>query len=186
MDRNKKVLAVVGMAGAGKSDVASFLKQKGLSVIRFGEETDNGLRQKGLPLTEENERKYRVDLRKHLGMAAYALKAKKRIDEELAKSDTVILDGLYSWEEYQYLKECYPQLVVIVVFADRTLRYDRLHKRPMRPLSFDQAESRDVTEIEELKKAGPIAMADYILENNGTQAELAKKTDALLQRLGVV
>lgn len=181
----KILIALTGMAGAGKSDVATYFKEKGFPVIRFGEQTDMGLVEKNMPLTEENERAYRVGLRKDLGMAAYAMAAKSKIDGVLSKHDTVILDGLYSWDEYKYLKQHYPQLIVVGVFADRSVRYDRLQKRPVRALEKAQAEQRDMTEIEEIQKAGPIAMADYILENNGTLEELRKKIDALLQRLNI-
>jgi len=181
----KKVIAIVGMAGSGKSDVASFLKEAGLPVVRLGVETDHGLEKQGLPNTEENARKFREDLRSELGMAAYATVAKPYIDEALLKKNTVILDGLYSWEEYQFLKEQYPELLVVCVFADRESRYERLKNRPVRPLEKEEAEKRDIAEIENLSKGGPIALADYILENNGTRKELQKKTEALSQKLGL-
>lgn len=183
MDKKKKILAIVGMAGSGKSDVARFLAEKGLPVIRFGQQTDIGLKEKGLPLTEANERAYRVQLRQEVGMDAYAIKAKPSIDEALSQADIVILDGLYSWEEYTYLKREYPQLLLIGVFANRKLRYARLQQRSVRPLEPEAAEKRDIAEIEELHKAGPIALADYVLENNGTVEELKEKTEALLQEL---
>lgn len=179
----KRIIALVGMAGAGKSDVAHFLASNGLPVVRFGEETDRWLREKGLPSTEENERMYRVRLRKEMGMAAYAMVAKPKIDEVLLTHEVVILDGLYSWEEYKYLKEQYPELMVIGVFADRSVRYARLERRSTRSLVREEAEKRDIAEIEDVQKGGPLAMADYILENNGTPDELRQKTKALLQRL---
>jgi len=44
-------------------------------------------------------------IRKELGMSAMAIKIKPRINKALKKNSKIILDGLYSWEEYFYLKK---------------------------------------------------------------------------------
>jgi dephospho-CoA kinase len=45
------------------------------------------------------------------------------------------------------------------------IRYPRLAGRPVRPLTAEEAASRDKSEIENLNKGGPIAMADYVIPN---------------------
>jgi len=181
----KTILAIVGMPGAGKTEVASYLSVKGLLLVRFGEETDRALMEKGLPLTEQHEREYREQLRKEQGMAVYAKRAKPRIAQVLQQHDAVIIDGLYSWEEYTFLKGEFPDLVLVCVIANPSVRYERLKNRKIRPLSIEEARQRDIDEIEKLSKGGPIAIADYFIENNGSLGELSKKVDALLQRLGI-
>lgn len=184
-DGKKRILAIVGMPGAGKTELASYLADKGLPFVRFGDETDRALKEKGLPLTEEHEREYRERIRRELGMAAYAMTAKSKIVEARGKSHTVIIDGLYSWEEYTFLKKEFVDLALICVFAEPSIRYKRLQKREVRPLSEKEARQRDIDEIENLSKSGPIAIADYFIENNETLDKLKEKTDALLQRLGI-
>lgn len=181
--RGEKILAIVGMAGSGKSEVAKFFKEKGFSLIRFGDETDTRVRELGLPLSEENERYYREKIRRELGMAAYATVAKPRIDQALKESSTVILDGLYSWEEYKYLVEQFPYLLLICVFAEPEVRYRRLEKRTVRPLDKEEARERDFSEIENTNKGGPIALADYFIENNGTLEQLQVQVDKLVDRI---
>lgn len=178
-------MAVVGMPGAGKSEAVNILKQRGFAVIRFGDETDRGLVQQGLPLSAESEKVYREKLRAELGMSAYAQKALPKIEEVQKNSNMIVLDGLYSWEEYLYLKEHFETLQVVGVFANSKTRYERLAKRQIRPLTSAEARKRDIDEIEKLNKGGPIAAADYIIENNGTKEELEKKIDALLQELSL-
>ena len=99
-----KVVSIVGMAGAGKSEVASLFEQNGFTRIRFGDVTDEEVRKRGLELNEENEHYIRLLLRKDHGMAAYAKLNLPAIDSALKHSDMVI-DGLYSWEEYTFLKK---------------------------------------------------------------------------------
>lgn len=174
------ILAIVGMAGAGKSEAAAYLASKGYPVLRFGDETDTGVKEQGLALNEANERKYRENLRKELGMAAYAIKIEPRIKEALNKSQIVILDGLYSWEEYVYLQPRFPELKLVAIYARPEVRYARLNERAVRPLAPQQAHARDIAEIEKLHKAGPIAIADYLVDNNGNLNHLYKQIDEIL------
>ena len=168
-DRNQVIIAVVGMAGSGKSLACEFFKSKGYPVLRFGDETDRGLRLQGLSLKEENERIYRENLRHELGMAAYAIKIEPRIKETFHSGvECIILDGLYSWEEYTYLKEKFPQLKLLGIYARPETRYLRLKNRPVRPLTELQAKERDCNELKHLNKAEPIALADYLVVNEGS------------------
>lgn len=159
------LIAIVGMPGAGKSLVADFFRKKGISVLRFGDQTDIGLKELGLPLTEKNERMYREQLRRELGMAAMAIKIEPRILAAAKERDTIVLDGLYSWEEYTYLSQKFPELKLLCVWAPPEVRYARLSKRPVRPLTREEARSRDIAEIENLNKGGPIAIADVLIIN---------------------
>ena len=179
----KKILAIVGMPGAGKSEVIRYLKKKGIPSVRFGEITDNALQAQGLPLTQEHEKVFREQLRKELGMAAYAIKARPKIDVLLEKYTSVAIDGLYSWEEYVFLNDTFAGLKLIHIFAEPSVRYRRLSKRAVRPLSTKDGRMRDVAELEGLNKGGPIAIADYMIDNSGTLVELYAKLSILLSRL---
>src|SRR5690606_7882844 len=111
MKEEQVILAFVGMPGAGKSEAAQYLKNKNIPFVRFGQFTDEGVKELGLPLTPDNERMVREKFRTELGMAAYAIKAMPRIREMLQSSNIVALDGLYSWEEYILLKKEFPSLM---------------------------------------------------------------------------
>ena len=112
-----KVVAIVGMTGSGKSEVARVFQENGFTLVRFGDVTDIELKKQGLPLTEENERPVREAFRRKHGMAAYAILNLPRIDEAL-KTSHVVVDGLYSWEEYIHLKEYYDDsLIVVAVYS---------------------------------------------------------------------
>lgn len=165
MNTVHELIAIVGMPGAGKSLVADFFRNKGIPVLRFGDQTDIGLKELGLPLTEKNERMYREKLRKDLGMAAMAIKIEPRILAAAREHGTIVLDGLYSWEEYTFLSQKFPELRLLCVWAPPEVRYERLSKRPVRPLTHDEARSRDFAEIEHLNKGGPIAIADTLIIN---------------------
>lgn len=179
----KRILAIVGMPGAGKSEVVSYLEKKGIPFVRFGEVTDEGLREKGLAVTPQNEQEFRETLRRELGMHAYAIKTEPKINELLKSNDTIAIDGLRSWEEYTYLQEKFPNLVVINVYAEPKVRYERLSKRQVRSFTPDEARARDIAEIVNLHMGGPIAVADYLIENHSDLPSLHAQIDALLKKL---
>lgn len=178
-----KVVAIVGMTGAGKSEVARVFEEHGFKKVRFGDITDEELRNRGLEPNEENERRIREQLRRKHGMAAYAKLNLPRIDSPL-KSSNVVVDGLYSWEEYILLKERYGErLSVIAVWASPATRHARLGHRTKRPLTLEEAAGRDKSEIESINKGGPIAMADFTIVNENSMEELKKETERVLAAL---
>ncbi len=166
MGKALKLVAIVGMAGSGKSVASDFFRSKGVAVLRFGDQTDLGLKEAGLPRTEEHERSYREKIRNELGMAAMAIKIEPRIREAAKASEIVVLDGLYSWEEYVFLKEKFPQMQILCIWTPPLLRYERLRTRKERPLTTAEATMRDISEIENLHKGGPIAIADHLIIND--------------------
>ena len=163
------VLAIVGMAGAGKSVACHFFEQHSFFKVYFGGFVLDEVRRRGLPITPSNEKKIREELRAKLGMEAIAKLALPTIKQKLEEGEKVVIDGLYSLSEYLYLKEALnDKLIVLAITAPKMVRYERLSKRPERPLSPEEAEKRDLDEIVKLEKAGPIALADYTILNDDT------------------
>jgi len=178
-----KVVSIVGMTGAGKSEVARVFEENGFVRVRFGDVTDEEIRKRGLELNEANERYIRELLRKQYGMSAYAKLNQPRIDSALKYSD-VIIDGLYSWEEYTFLKDYYGEdFWVVAVWASPGTRYARLTSRLNRGLTLDEAASRDRVEIENINKGGPIAMADFTIINESSLENLEKEAKRIISRL---
>ncbi len=178
-----KVVSIVGMAGAGKSEVARIFEEKGFFRIRFGDITDEEVRKRGLELNEENERYIRESLRKEHGMAAYAILNLSRIDLALENSD-VVVDGLYSWEEYTFLRVHYGDgFYVVAVWASPKTRHARLTDRSNRRLTLEEAANRDRAEVENINKGAPIAMADFTIINESSLKELKKEVKGVISKL---
>ena len=178
-----KVVALVGMAGSGKSEVSRIFESAGYKRVRFGDVTDEEVAKRGLKLNEANEKLVREALRIEHGPAVYAELSMPKIDAYLGKSN-VIIDGLYSWEEYLVLSKKYAgDLVLILVHSSPRTRYTRLAGRRIRPLTKDEAEGRDAAEIENMNKGGPIAMADYVLINEASVDEMKSNAERIIDIL---
>ena len=116
-------------------------------------------------------------------MSAYAKLNLAKIDSALKLSD-VVIDGLYSWEEYTFLKAYYGEnFYVVAIWASPKIRYQRLMVRPERCLTLEEAISRDRAEIENINKGGPIAMADFIIINESSLEDMAKEGKRIVAKL---
>lgn len=176
------IIALVGMCGSGKSEAAEMLGKKGFTKIRFGDATDEEIKKRGLLLNEKNEKMARENLRRIHGMHAFAKLSMPRIKAAI-KRGNVILDGLYSMEEYEYLRAELKELIIVAIYASPVTRYKRLAKRKIRPLSKNECISRDISEIKNLNKGGPIAMADFTVKNEGDLKDMEKEIENILECL---
>jgi dephospho-CoA kinase len=181
--KSMKLVSVVGMTGAGKSEVARVFEGNGFTRIRFGDLTDEEMRKRDLEPNEENERFIRELLRQEQGPAAYAKLNQPRIEQALKSSD-VVIDGLYSWEEFIYLKALYGEsLYLVAVWSSPKTRYGRLRGRASRRLTAEEAMSRDRAEIEHIGKGGPIAMADFTIINESSLENLKREAERIIAAL---
>ena len=184
MSDTPRALALVGMPGAGKTLCAKHLEAQGYFQFRFGGIVVGEVTRRGWPITPENERIVREELRANEGMDVMAKRALPHLQAALEQHPCIVIDGLYSFSEYKTLhSELGGEMAVVAIVSSRPLRYKRLAGRNERPLTPQEAETRDYAEIEYLEKGGPIAIADYTLLNDGTPNELLAALDALVARL---
>ena len=177
-----KLIAVVGMCGSGKSIATDILEKKGWTKIYFGVVTYKKMAEEGIERTPDSERIFREKLREKYGPECYAKLLLPDIEEALEKGN-VVLDGLYSWYEYKFLIDKFKdRLKLVCIVADKNIRYDRISKRPERPFDREKAIERDLSEIENLYKGGPIAYADYYVFNNGSLDEYEKRLEEILKQ----
>src|SRR3954454_8793018 len=99
------VMAIVGMPGAGKSMAVKYVKSKyRIHTVYFGGVVLQELSTRELTTTEENESKVRFELREQFGMGVMAIKCFTEIESALLREQDVIIDGLYSYSEYSFLR----------------------------------------------------------------------------------
>lgn len=181
---NIKILAIVGLTGAGKTEAVEYVTSKQFPKVYFGGVIIQAVKDAGLDVTPENEQMMREKLRQDEGKDVVVKRIIKQIQELVeAGQKRIVADGLYTWTEYKALKRAFPGSVeLIAVVAPRQMRYRRLAQRPVRPFTYNEAETRDWSEIENLEKGGPIAIADHYIINLGTIEELHQKIDAILEK----
>jgi dephospho-CoA kinase len=176
-------LAVVGMAGAGKSEVTEMLVgSHGFERIYFGQVVLDEIAAQGLAPGAESERAVRERLRAAEGMEVMAARSLPRIRAALSNGHGVCIDGLYSGAEWQLLARD-TGVITVAVHAPRCLRKSRLAERPIRPLTGAELDIRDLAEVDCLDKAKPIALADAHVVNDGSLDVLRERVESILKLL---
>lgn len=183
--KDVKIIAFVGMSGSGKSVAVEYLTEKGYPKIYFGGMILKGVKEKGWEINEENEKRFREEIRKTEGNDWVVRQVIKETDKLIeAGQKRIVLDGLYSWTEYKELKKAFPgMLTVVAVVLPKRIRYKRVGKREIRPLNVTEVRERDAAEIENLEKGGPIAAADYFILNSKTMKEFHEDLDKVLSEI---
>lgn len=182
----QRIIAILGLPGSGKTEVVKYLMENyAFPKVYFGDFLFEEMKRRNLEINEKNERFVREDLREKRGALCFAEEVVRKI-KNLGEEKIIVVESLYSWEEYLHLKEVFgSQFKTIAVYACPIVRYERLNKRTVRPLSKEEAQSRDYAQIENIHQAGPIAMTDYLVINENTVDELYRKIDEIVGNIKI-
>ncbi len=184
-NKDIKLVAIVGMCGSGKSTAIEYLTERGIPKVYFGGVIYKAMAEAGIERTEdgESEKRFREEIRQKEGkdfVVKRAIREAKKLIE--AGQKHIVLDGVYSWTEYKILRKEWPtEMTVIAIVAPKALRRKRVAERPDRPFDAQAVAERDRAEIENLEKGGPIAIADYYVDNSGTVEEFHEAFGKLMR-----
>lgn len=182
MNKNK-IVAVVGMCGSGKTVAVSEFEKRGWKKIYFGEATFIKMKELGLEINEENERKVREQLRASGDKGIYARIFLPEI-EKAHKKGNVVIESMYSWSEYKIVKEKFKDAFeVLCIATDAPLRRERLKVRAFRPMDEATSMARDYSEIENIEKGGPIGIADHYILNNSSKRTFVSHVNKYIDTL---
>jgi dephospho-CoA kinase len=183
-----KIIAFVGLPGAGISTATEYITSKGYPKVYFGGIIYAAMDKAGLEHTPENEKMFRVEIRKREGADFAAKQIIKEIHSLIDSGQhQIVVDGLYTWDEYKTMKHEFPgELTVIAIVTPKLIRHRRLAIRPKRPLTEAESTARDWSEIEDIQKGGPIAIADHYIMNDDSLDNTYEQIDKILDEIGFV
>lgn len=182
-NENVKILAFVGLPGVGKSVAVNYLTEKGFPKVYFGGIIYSAMNEAGIEITPESQQIFRKEIREKEGKDFVVRRVIKQVHNLIgAGQHRIVLDGLYSWTEYKMLKREFPgEMSVVAIVSNKKLRHHRLANRPERPFTIEEANIRDWSEIEDLEKGGPIAIADHYIINNSSINEMHSQLNIILE-----
>lgn len=174
------LIAVAGLAGAGKTTATEHLEAAGIGrQIYVGAYIQTEVVRRNLPLTAENERFVRDDMRRLFGRDVFAKMVVTELGD-VASKQHVLLDAIYVREEADlYRQELGVRLVILGLEAAFELRAERLSGRSDRSLTREELRKRDAYECETLRVHEIVAAADHRLSNEGDLASFKSLLDAL-------
>lgn len=175
--KKKTILAIVGMPGSGKTEAASFFREKEVATISFSDIINNYIDENKLKHDEETHHRLRNEFREKHGKEAFAVMNEERINDSLKERNMLVIEGMRSWEEYTYLKKKFSKvrIFILALYADKKLRYKRISTRKYRSNLY--GEERDINELIDTNMGPTIAFADFFVKNNFSLEELHDKLE---------
>jgi dephospho-CoA kinase len=182
MEKDKNVIGLVGMPGSGKSLVVEAAMQVGYAVVVMGDIVRKETQKRGLKLTPKNVGQVMLELRELWGNGVIAEKCVSEI--ERVKSENVIVDGLRSLYEVDVFKATFTKFTLIAIHASPETRFKRLYNRGRSDDStelkvFRERDQRELT----VGLGNVIAMAEYVIVNEGSREETNAKIEEVLSRV---
>jgi len=178
--KQKMVVGVAGMPGAGKGVIARSAKERGYTIVVMGDEVREETKRRGLEPTPENVGKIMLKLREEESQNVVARKCIPKIAN--ASTNFVLVDGVRSLHEVYEFEKNFPQFVLMAVHSSPETRFGRLFRRNRSddPKGWEVFIERDLRELS-VGQGGVIAMADYMIVNEGTLEEFKAKIREVLE-----
>jgi len=182
------IICVVGMPGSGKGQIVRIFGKYGIPHVSMGDIVREEADRRGVPRTPEGMNSVSIQLRQELGDNAVAKLTIPKVRELLKTHEAVIIEGVRSLDEIQTFKDAFPEekVIIIAVHSSPQKRFERLSRRGRSddPKSWSAFEARDWKELK-FGLGNVIALADYLIVNEGHLTQYRRKIEKLAERLGV-
>jgi len=172
-EKLRKVLAICGLAGSGKTTAIEAIEDLG-GVVTMGDVVRHEAKKRNLEPSGNNIGKIAKELREEGGSAIIAEKCVDLIKNR--KEEVIFVDGVRSISEINIFRKFWKfPIIAIVVDEEKRIKWLFERTRSDDPKSISELQERDKREIEfGLDKV--LKNADYIILNNSTIEDLKKKT----------
>lgn len=188
------IIGITGTIGAGKGTVVEYLKDKyGFKHYSASDYLKQEIARRGIEENRDNMRIVGNDLRaSHQPSYVIEQLYNQALNDSKDNGNLkAIIESIRSLGEIKFLKSQQNSFVLLGVDADPKIRYERIVKRKS---SKDQVTFEEFLEDEQVEKdtvnpsgmnlPGCMALADYIVNNNGNLEDLHKAVDAIVAELG--
>jgi len=180
--KERIVIGVAGMPGAGKATIREIVQKMGYPAVVMGDEIRNEAKRRKLKPTPENLGMVMLKLREEEGPAAVAKRCLTKMEK--AEEEVVVVEGIRSLHEVEEFKKRFSNFTLIAIHASPETRFQRLfqRKRSDDPKGWKTFVERDLRELG-VGLGSAIATADHMIVNEGSKAELKRKTREVLKEV---
>lgn len=177
----RRVICLTGMPGAGKSIASDVAKELGLKVVVMGDVVRDEALKRQLPLTPESLGRLMVEMRRKFGPAVIAERCFRKVD---TVEGPILIEGVRSLSEVKAFRKKYGSISVVAVHAAPRSRFKRLkeRKRLDDPKTWLEFKARDARELR-VGIGSVIALADFVVVNEGSITQFKRKVKKLLLKL---
>lgn len=178
-----QVMGISGMPGSGKSFISEIGVERGAIIVSMGDIIREEAKKRGEPTKETA-----VNLRKEFGdfiVSELTIKKIKKLQEE-DDPKLVIIEGIRSHHEVDMFKENFENFIVLSVFSNPTLRFERLKIRQREDdcQDYEGFRKRDETELG-FGIGNVISLSDKLLINESDLESYKEKINEFYTKLGL-
>jgi len=179
--RKQKVIAIVGMPGAGKGFVSQPARSQGIPVLVCGDVIREETKRRGLPLTPDNMGRVMLAIRREEGPAVVAERLVPKIAS--SRSTVAVVEGVRSMAEVDAFGRDYA-VTIVAVHASPKTRCERLITRARSddPKSWEEFVERDSRELR-VGIGNVIALAGQMLVNEGSPEDIRRASEFVISKV---
>ncbi|WP_296791494.1 AAA family ATPase [uncultured Methanobrevibacter sp.] len=178
-----QVMGISGLPGSGKALVSEMATERGAIIVSMGDIIREEAKKRG-----ESTKETAVNLRKEFGndiVSELTIKKIKKLEED-ENNKLIIIEGIRSLHEVEMFKENFSDFFILSIFANETLRFERLKIRNREDDSQDYEgfHKRDVTELG-FGIGDVVALSDKLIINESDMESYREKVDEFLNDIGL-
>jgi len=178
-----QVMGISGLPGSGKALVSEMATERGAIIVSMGDIIREEAKKRG-----ESTKETAVNLRKEFGndiVSELTIKKIKKLEED-ENNKLIIIEGIRSLHEVEMFKENFSDFFILSIFANETLRFERLKIRNREDDSQDYEgfHKRDVTELG-FGIGDVVALSDKLIINESDMESYREKIDEFLNDIGL-
>lgn len=178
-----QVMGVSGLPGSGKSLVSEIATEKGAIIVSMGDIVREEAQKRG-ESSKETAKNLRAEHGEYIVSELTIQKIKKLQDEGV--ENPIMVEGIRSHHEVEMFKENFDNFIILSIFANPQLRFERLKIRQREDDSQDYEgfKKRDDTELG-FGIGTVISLSDKMIINESDIESCRNKIRKYLEELGL-
>ncbi len=174
-------MGISGLPGSGKSLVSDIAIERGAMIVSMGDIIREEAKKRG-ESTKDTAQNLRAEFGQYI-VSELTIKKIKKLQEE-GIENKIIVEGIRSPHEVNMFKENFDNFIILSIFANPTLRFERLKNRMREDDSTDYNEfkARDQMELD-FGIGDVISLSDKIIINESDLESYTAKINKFLDEI---
>lgn len=178
-----QVMGISGMPGSGKSIVSDVATRRGAIIVSMGDIIREEAKKRG-ESTKETAQNLRAEHGEYIVSELTIKKIKQLQDEGIEKS--IVVEGIRSHHEVEMFKDNFDNFIILSIFANPSLRFERLKLRMREDDSTDYNvfKKRDYQELN-FGIGSVIALSDKLIINESDIESCEEKINDYFEEINL-
>ncbi len=173
-----RIMGISGLPGSGKNLVSELAIKKGARIVSMGDIIREEAEKRG-ESTKDTAKNLRKEHGDYIVAELTIKKVKKLIEDGIEQS--IIIEGIRSPYEVNMFKDNFDDFIILSIFANPKIRFERLLKRNRSDDSTDYNEFKKRDEMELNFGIGTvISLSDKIIVNESDLKSYEKEIEEFL------